>query len=603
MSDIRGEQPGSGSQINGKQQLDSWKEIAAYVHRTVATVKRWEKKEGLPVHRHLHDKRSTVYAYPSEIDAWLTDRNIASRRIRFRFLSKNRRIVVAAVTGAVLLLLAPLVLDSQKREWSTSSPQALELFKKAEAFMIEGRSGQGPAEELLKQAIAKDPEFASAHIFLAWAIRNQGKPASEYMNHAERAVQLAETMSDRERYFIQGSYSGMKGEQQKALRFYKILLSLYPDHFWAINNLAALYREMGQEQEALEYVVRRADLRPSNFPYTYGAARRLIRAGDRARAKIYIQRVLDLVTPEDIDSEPDAIVRRMWFFSAFEALLNANPETALREANRSLERLRSFEEGRFVNGSPMGAFYLTLGKIQWAREWFEKSTEPGPRRQYFLAAIAYIEEDHRAMTAHLEQTLKDWESLRRMEDLVPTARGPLMATLPLLLARGGFGLPPLRAPNPNRPDFIQKEIPQRSDARRAMLAVIQDNSMEELRKLGDALSSMSFNTAASASTYFMGSEILAEAWRERGDLINAAQVLRTALEKDPFLVSQSVLTGALWLKLQAQLSQLYREMGQDEDALKIEDKLRRSLAYADPDHPILRQLDRTKELALLPPPK
>ncbi len=45
MSDTSGEQPGSGSQINGKQQLDSWKEIAAYVHRTVATVKRWEKKD------------------------------------------------------------------------------------------------------------------------------------------------------------------------------------------------------------------------------------------------------------------------------------------------------------------------------------------------------------------------------------------------------------------------------------------------------------------------------------------------------------------------------------------------------------------------------
>ena len=49
---------------------------------------------------------------------------------------------------------------------------------------------------------------------------------------------------------------------------------------------------------------------------------------------------------------------------------------------------------------------------------------------------------------------------------------------------------------------------------------------------------------------------------------------------------------------QAPLSQLYLEMGRDEDARKIEDKLRRSLALADADHPILRQLDRTKELAL-----
>ena len=98
----------------------------------------------------------------------------------------------------------------------------------------------------------------------------------------------------------------------------------------------------------------------------------------------------------------------------------------------------------------------------------------------------------------------------------------------------------------------------------------------------------------------MGSEILAEAWREQGDLTNAAEVLRVALEKESFLLlDQSVLTGPLWLKLQAQLSQLYREMGRDKDARKIEDKLRSLLALADADHPILRQLDHTKEFASL----
>lgn len=50
--------------------LDSWKEIAAYLEREVRTVQRWEKKEGLSVHRQIHEKLSTVYAYKSEIDAW-----------------------------------------------------------------------------------------------------------------------------------------------------------------------------------------------------------------------------------------------------------------------------------------------------------------------------------------------------------------------------------------------------------------------------------------------------------------------------------------------------------------------------------------------------
>ncbi len=55
--------------------LDSWKEIAAYLGRDVTTVQRWEKREGIPVHRHLHDKRGSVYALGSELDAWLRSRS------------------------------------------------------------------------------------------------------------------------------------------------------------------------------------------------------------------------------------------------------------------------------------------------------------------------------------------------------------------------------------------------------------------------------------------------------------------------------------------------------------------------------------------------
>lgn len=56
--------------------LDSWKEIATYVKRDVSTVQRWEKREGMPVHRHVHDKRGSVYAFGSELDAWLQSRKL-----------------------------------------------------------------------------------------------------------------------------------------------------------------------------------------------------------------------------------------------------------------------------------------------------------------------------------------------------------------------------------------------------------------------------------------------------------------------------------------------------------------------------------------------
>ncbi len=59
-----------------EDRLDSWKEIAAYLNRDVTTVQRWEKREGMPVHRHLHDKMGSVYASRAELDAWTRSRNL-----------------------------------------------------------------------------------------------------------------------------------------------------------------------------------------------------------------------------------------------------------------------------------------------------------------------------------------------------------------------------------------------------------------------------------------------------------------------------------------------------------------------------------------------
>jgi TolB-like protein/Flp pilus assembly protein TadD len=58
--------------------LDSWKEIAAYLNRGVRTVRRWEREEGLPVHRHVHRVLGSVYAFKSEVDAW---RGSGDRRV------------------------------------------------------------------------------------------------------------------------------------------------------------------------------------------------------------------------------------------------------------------------------------------------------------------------------------------------------------------------------------------------------------------------------------------------------------------------------------------------------------------------------------------
>src|SRR5262249_14489717 len=72
--------------------LDSWKEIASYLRRDVRTVQRWEKKEGLPVYRHQHDKLGSVYAYKGELDSWFNPRQAEVAEPLAEAAAKDRKI-------------------------------------------------------------------------------------------------------------------------------------------------------------------------------------------------------------------------------------------------------------------------------------------------------------------------------------------------------------------------------------------------------------------------------------------------------------------------------------------------------------------------------
>jgi TolB-like protein len=78
-----------------EKRLDSWKEIAACLNRDVTTVQRWEKKEGMPGHRHLHDKRGSVYALPEELDLWRSRRQPAGEPE----IQPQAETAVAEITG------------------------------------------------------------------------------------------------------------------------------------------------------------------------------------------------------------------------------------------------------------------------------------------------------------------------------------------------------------------------------------------------------------------------------------------------------------------------------------------------------------------------
>jgi Tol biopolymer transport system component len=76
MADNPGAQPAPSPAHSPEGRLDSWKEIAAYLGRGIRTVQRWEREEGLPVHRLAHDKRGSVYARREELAAWWESRRL-----------------------------------------------------------------------------------------------------------------------------------------------------------------------------------------------------------------------------------------------------------------------------------------------------------------------------------------------------------------------------------------------------------------------------------------------------------------------------------------------------------------------------------------------
>jgi eukaryotic-like serine/threonine-protein kinase len=98
-----------------QDRLDSWKEVSAYLGRSVRTVQRWEATTGLPVHRLAHEKRGSIYAYKHELDAWWSSRGAtlqpvdtpsASTTGKRKLVGAVVTVVALAVTGVAIWLTA-----------------------------------------------------------------------------------------------------------------------------------------------------------------------------------------------------------------------------------------------------------------------------------------------------------------------------------------------------------------------------------------------------------------------------------------------------------------------------------------------------------------
>jgi tetratricopeptide (TPR) repeat protein len=766
MSSASGEPRPGASEPGSDGRLDSWKEIASYLRRSVRSAKRWEKEQQLPVHRHHHDKRDSVYAYRAELDGWWTNRGakltdqygaedaapppeagtlgnssgleeperaevvapLPSHALRrsaligvgfglaivlvgliawlsrngslssagslrplpfkardwvlvadfdnhtgeklfdgtleyalARELSNSRYVNVVPrervgdalrlmrkpldtrvdatvgrevclrdgeirtlVTGRVekfgtkYLLSVDIVEPKQRTRVSgfteesagkegsltavrrisdrvrkalgetlpsdsgetplikvtTSNLRALQLYSRADSLMMSSGllSTQAAAEELLRQAVAEDPNFASAYMHLAHAIGNQRLPVGDFRPYAETALRLSESTTERERLFIRGSYYDLLGQREKAIAAFEALLSLYPDDFWGTNNLAGFYYSEGRFRDAAELEIRRADLRPWDFRANETAASDLAPL-DRVRSRLYVQRARELVSPAVMQEHPDAAA---WLeiAPAAEDWLDGNLTRTLQVANGLAAKIDSLSGGARASFAMGAAYlYLTLGRLEAAAKCFQKIPDPLLRQEQ-LARVAFFRNDRRSLEQHL---------------VASEGTTYLSSNTVILLAR--VGLLPQAARLLEKIEASQQSVsdPGYPLIPRGELALARgevDLGISELEEGTRRVGVMGYWA-------FLGSETLATALEKKGDLARAVLVLERASERRSSAAFEG--GGACWLRNQLQLARLYREVGRAEDARKIERELLNLLALADPNHPILVDLKRPKQ--------
>jgi serine/threonine protein kinase/predicted Zn-dependent protease len=141
-------------------------------------------------------------------------------------------------------------IDKEVGEITTSSTEAFKYYSLGRKYHSNGEYPKSYA--FMKKAVDIDPQFAMAYRSMASsAINVRLRPA--WKNALQKAFELSDRVSERERYLIHGDFYGITEKTyDKAIKAYKELLEIYPEDNIANNNLGRLYKLLEEWDKALE---------------------------------------------------------------------------------------------------------------------------------------------------------------------------------------------------------------------------------------------------------------------------------------------------------------------------------------------------------------
>ena len=133
---------------------------------------------------------------------------------------------------------------------TTRSLQALKSYAEASALWTKGQYDQ--AVGLFEAAVQADPDFAMAHAALGGAFYSYiyNRPG-DGKRHFEKALELSQRTTDRERLMIQAEFAHNLGHFNDAAQLYQTYLQNYPDDWRRRFNYGGLLRANGRPEEAI----------------------------------------------------------------------------------------------------------------------------------------------------------------------------------------------------------------------------------------------------------------------------------------------------------------------------------------------------------------
>jgi serine/threonine protein kinase/tetratricopeptide (TPR) repeat protein len=142
---------------------------------------------------------------------------------------------------------------------TTSSLEALKALSLGDAKHNMG--DEFAAIPNYQRAVEIDPNFAMAYARLGTVYNNLGQTELSQQNR-QKAFELRDRASEREKLYIMSHYYADSGQIDKGITAYELYRQTYPRDSTPYNNLAVIYNQLGQFDNALENGKRSLEIDP-----------------------------------------------------------------------------------------------------------------------------------------------------------------------------------------------------------------------------------------------------------------------------------------------------------------------------------------------------